>query len=276
MEEFHYRIPWRTRMAHPGRHPSSQSGGGHEFFNHVPLMSRPEPKQIDIYASLLDPFGQFLVRNYKQRSTIPVVVIADLSASMSFANKIQPLAEFTGATAFSAYRTGDFFSFLAFAETFLEHYFLPARWYKGGVPDLVQQLSQHQPSGKNISGMLNAINHLPRHRSLLFLVSDFHFPLSELDRILEPIAKHDVVPVVIWNSQEHSNLPNRGWIRFTDPESGEDRHLFMRPSLKAKMVAHFLARKKALIHYFAMRERQPIFLDDQWHPDQITRYFYEQ
>ena len=80
IREFHYQVPWRSHSAYPGHHFSTQSGGSYEFHGHAPLISKPDPRHLDIHASLHDPFGQFVVRTFRQRSTIPVYVVADLSA----------------------------------------------------------------------------------------------------------------------------------------------------------------------------------------------------
>ncbi|MGR9099706.1 MAG: DUF58 domain-containing protein, partial [Gammaproteobacteria bacterium] len=124
IEEFHYRIAWRTGSAHPGRHLSSQTGGEQEFYGHAPLINRPEPHNLDVHASLLDPFQQYVVRTFRQRGVINVNLVADLSASMNFGGKMRILADFTEKTAFSAYRSGDNFAFVGCDEKFREEFYL--------------------------------------------------------------------------------------------------------------------------------------------------------
>ncbi len=275
IEEFHYRIPWRTRSAYPGRHSSSQTGGEQEFFGHVPLIVRPEPHNLDIHASLLDPFQQYVVRTYRQRGTINVHLLADLSASMGFRNKMEILADFTEKTAYSAYRSGDNFAFFGCDETLNEQLYLPPRWYKGGAPDLVAKLKKYRPKGKNCLALYSILDVLPRQRSLIFLASDFHFPLHEITRIFDALIRHDVVPIVFWHAKEFENLPNWGLYRFFDAESGQNRHLLMRPSLREKIIRCFSERRKQLAHLFSRYGRQPFFIGEQFQPDQMTRYFYE-
>jgi len=276
IEEFHYRIPWRTNNAHPGRHASSQSGSEQEFYSHMPLMSRPEARNIDVHASLLDPFGQFMVRTYRQRSNINVNLIADLSASMNFQNKMQLLADFCQSLAISAYRSGDHFGFFGCNEQLLENFHYPNRWYKGGLPELATKLHSYHPDGVNCYGIQNSPEFLPRQRSLTFLVSDFHFPKKELSNILDKLIKHDVIPIILWHPLEYQQLPEWGLFRYQDSETGQSRHLFMRPSLKAKIKAQFDYRRQLLQHLFSRYGRQPFFITDHFNPDQMTRYFYEQ
>ena len=96
IEEFHYTIPWRASSPHPGAHASSQLGGGDEFAGLVPFASSPNPRNLDIRASLSDPFGQLAVRTFRQRSNIPVAVLADVSASMGFVGTGAALGQMVG------------------------------------------------------------------------------------------------------------------------------------------------------------------------------------
>ena len=223
IEEFHYRVPWRTHSAHPGLHPGSQLGGEHEFYGHTPLVRRPEAHNIDVHASLLDPFQQFVVRTFRQRGLINVCLLADLSASMNFDNKLRILADFTEKTAYSVHRSGDHFSFLGCDESLRSDFYLPPRWYKGGTPDLVAALKRFDAQGKHCRGLFDISVALPRQRSLIFLVSDFHFPLADISRIFEGLVKHDVVPVVLWQNSEFENLPDWGFLNIYDAEMTRNR-----------------------------------------------------
>lgn len=274
-EEFHYQVPWRTNSAHPGHHLSSQTGGEQEFYGHAPLISRPEPHNLDIHATLLDPFQQFKVRTFRQRGVIHVNLIADLSASMAFHNKMALMADFTEKAAYSAYRTGDFFAFFGCDEQIRPDFYRPSRWYKGGLPELAEQLRTCRPSGLHCQSALDIHDYLPRHRSLIFFISDFHFPMRDIELIFDSLSKHDVVPIILWHPQEYESLPRRGLIRYHDAETGRDRHLWMRASLREKIKRHFDSRRKQLTHLFMRYGRQPFFIDESFQPDQMTRYFYE-
>ncbi len=275
MQEFHYQVPWRTHNAMPGWHNSTQTGGEHEFYGHMPLMSRPEAHNIDIHASLLDPFQQYQVRTFRQRSMIHVVVIADLSASMAYPGKIQTLADFTDKASYSAYQVGDYFSFYGCDETLRDEFYLPSRWYKGGVTDFTSDLSLFRPSGQNCLSILQLYEHLPRHKSLVFFVSDFHFPIEDIQAMFASLIKHDVIPVVLWDESEFESLPDWGLLRLYDAEAGRDRHLFMRPTLKQKIKLNFLSRREQLKQLFSQFGRQPFFIQGALETDLLTRYFYE-
>jgi len=276
--EFHYQIPWRATSVHPGYHRSSQSGGGYEFQGHAPLISYSDPRKLDLHVSLHDPLGQYVVRTFRQRTTIPVYVIADLSASMGFqgvVRKIELLASFTTTTAYSAYRTGDPFGLFACGDGILWDLCLPLGWYKGRVEEVVyQRLSKHYPSGSSFLSLQRIAEHLVRKRALLFLVSDFHFALTEISQILDSLSFHDVVPVVLWDKMEYLKLPRWGLARMSDPETGQERSLFMRPGLHDSFAAAFEERCRNLIQLCIQHGREPFFLEGNFNPDDMTQYFF--
>lgn len=274
--EFHYTVAWRAPGIHPGSHRSGQLGGGHEFAGHAPFIANPDPRHLDIRASLHDPFGQPMVRQFRQRSAIPVFVIADLSASMGFrgtGSKLETLAQFTAAAAWSAYRQGDRFGFIAADESIRWDLLLPLRVHKGAAPELYERLRGLEPAGRSALALNEVALHLGKQRALVFLVSDFHFPLERLDGLLDSLTRHDVVPVALWDSAEYERLPNWGLVYVEDPETGEKRRLFMRPSLREKFKEAFAARREALTRLCARRGRAPFFVVDRFDAEALTRYF---
>jgi uncharacterized protein (DUF58 family) len=276
ISEFHYAVGWRAPGAHPGTHRSGQRGGGYEFAGHVPFIAHPDPRHLDLRASLNDPFGQLRVRTFRQRSAIPVFVVADLSASLSFrgtANKLENLARFTASAAYSAYRSGDPFGFIGCDEAIRWGLTLPLRFHKGAAPDLYERLRAFTPTGRSAEALHQAVAQLGRQRALVFLVSDFHFPLEWLDRLLGTLARHDVVPVVLWDSAEFERLPAFGLVHVEDPETGERRRLFMRPALREKFRQAFERRREALVQRCTQRGREPFFILDRFEAEALTRYF---
>ena len=276
IEEFHYTIPWRASSPHPGAHASSQLGGGDEFAGLVPFASSPNPRNLDIRASLSDPFGQLAVRTFRQRSNIPVAVLADVSASMGFVGtgaKLERVSRFAASAAWSAYRHGDRFGFIAADEAVREELFIPVRLYKGGIPDLYDRVRYFDATGHSASGLQAAALRLGRQRTLVFLVSDFHLPMEDIEALLASLARHDVVPVVVWDSAEYERLPDWGLVLVEDPETGERRRLFMRPRLKEQFRQTFDARRDELAECFRRRGRSPFFLGDRFNAEALTRYF---
>lgn len=274
--EFHYRVNWRSPSARPGHHRSSQFGGGHEFSGHAPLVNNPDPRNLDIRATLHEPFGQLMVRTFRQRSTVPVYVIADLSASLGFrgvAKKMATLSRFVASVAYSAYRTGDPFGFIGCDDAIHAELCLPLRWHKAAAPELSQRLSTFIPRGKSSDGLHQAASLLGKQRALVFLVSDFHFALERVADLLGGLIRHDVVPVVLWDSAEYQRLPGWGLVYVQDPETGERRRLLMRPGLRKKFRAAFAQRRADLNRLCSRYGREPFFLIDSFDADALTEYF---
>ena len=199
MNEIHYKIPWRATSSFPGYHSSQQKGGGLQFRNHVPLIDAPDPRRFDIRASLRDPFEQIRVRVYQQTSSISVYVIADLSASMGFKgerSKMDILADFVASMSYSAYRTGDTFGFVGCADKTAKPWVLPPTLNRAAGLGLAEELRQFNPTGQNSEGLLDAAENLGSRRALVFLLSDFHFPLAFSTKLMATLAYHDVVTVM--------------------------------------------------------------------------------
>ncbi len=276
--EFHYRVPWRTKGAHPGHHAGATAGEGFEFQGHVPLIAQPDPRHLDVRATLTQPFGQLMVKSFRQSSAIPVYLLADLSASMGFRGarrKIDLLTDFAAAVAFSAYRTGDPFGLFVCDDHIRRDLNIPLRWHKGLAAEMLTRLREAQAVGPNARGLKEAAPELGRQKALVFVASDFHFRDDELESLMDSLSHHDVVPVVLWDSAEYEKLPSWGWAELADAESGQARRMFMRPSLRAAIGDRYDRRRAELRHFFVSRGREPFFLVDRFDPDALTRYFYQ-
>jgi uncharacterized protein (DUF58 family) len=211
---------------------------------------------------------------YRQQTSIPVLILLDLSASMGFGGASSRLLQFISATAYSAFRSGDPFGLFCCDEALRHDLSLPLRNYKSLPADLVERLFHHRPHGRNAHGLSKISAQLGRQRVLLFLVSDFHFPLEETASLLESLAAHDVAPIVIWDPREFQGLPDWGWVELRDAENGSRRRWFLRPSLKRRIEEGFLQRREQLRATCLAFGREPFFMADEFQGSQLTDYFY--
>ena len=62
LHELHYRLDAPALGHFPGHHRSPHGEGGFEFRGHAPLMDAPDPRRLDLHASLRDAFGNWIVR----------------------------------------------------------------------------------------------------------------------------------------------------------------------------------------------------------------------
>jgi uncharacterized protein (DUF58 family) len=276
VQEFHYRLPWRAQTAKPGAHPGRQPGAGQDFQGYAPLTMHPDARRLDLRASLKDPFSQLQVRIFRQRGQIPVYVLADLSASMGFSgthSKREFLTDFTAAAALSAYRRGDLFGFVGCDHEVRHDLWRPASHRRGVGQELAQRLSTLPLSGTSAEGLCQAAPYLSCRRALVFLVSDFHLPLAFVATVLRTLTRHDVVPIVLWSSQEYRDLPAWGFTDVEDRENGIKRTLFFTPALRQRFAAAFSERRRILQEICVAFGREPCFFVDRFEAEQLTRYF---
>lgn len=275
--EVHYRIGSAALGHFPGAHRSRRGDSGFEFRGHASLLDAPDPRRLDLHASLRDPFGQWAVRIYSQRKSIPVAVVADVSASMGFAgaqHKLGVVADFVDSLAWSAWRTGDSFGFVACDERVHEDLLLPQSRARAAAGELTQALRRLVPTGRSARGLQEAHRHLPQRRSLVFLLSDFHFALDEVAAVLASLAQHDLVPVVLWDRQEFSLSVTRGLAQVLDPESGRQRLVWWRPALRERWRVQQAQRREALLQVFRTQRLSPLFIEGGFDADAVTRHFH--
>jgi uncharacterized protein (DUF58 family) len=278
IKEFTYQIGWRTRGRHPGRHSSMQRGLGMEFRGHAPLISYPDPRRIDLRQTIRDPFDQVWVRIFNQKSSVPVYVVCDLSGSMGFSGQMRKLeiaAEITASAAYSAFRVNDPFGFVGFDEKVRDDWMFTSTTKVHGAFELTDRLAAHRPGHVAATALGDVAQFLPRERSLVLLVSDFHTPLDLLGDQLTTLMRHHVVPLVLWDAAEYRNLPEFGIASVTDCETGARRTLFLRKHYRERILQAFEDRRSALEKLFMSVDMPPLFIEDRFEADDLTEYFYQ-
>lgn len=276
IRELHYRIAAAVSGLSPGHHRSRNGGSGFEFRGHAPLLDAPDARRIDLHASLRDPFGSWIVRRYSQRQSIPVALVADLSASMGFdgtQRKLDVLADFAESLAWSAWRTGDSFGFVACDEQVRTDLAVPQTRSRGAGIALGRTLRALALQGRSARALREAHQHLPQRRTLVFLVSDFHLPLPEIDAVLASLARHELVPVVLWQPVEFALSARRGLVQVRDPESGARQWLWWRPALRERWLEARQQRREALLQAFRARRVAALFIEGEFNADAVTRHF---
>jgi uncharacterized protein (DUF58 family) len=249
-----YSVRWRTGDQRPGKHAARQAGAGGNFRAYRPFWQSPDARNIDVRRSIVDPAGEVIVRQMEQRSSIVLVLAADVSRSMMGA-PIASVAMVAEAAARSAARAGDSFGVFAFDEVVRDDIRLsPSR--ARGAASVPERLQQFRPLGKSAAGMSDLAALLPSRRCLLLLASDFLVPLDMLDAALTSLSRHDVAPIIL-GTQSNQNLPRAGLLRLRDVETGASRLMLMRPSLHRRWREAEDARQYALHALFAQHGQTP-------------------
>jgi uncharacterized protein (DUF58 family) len=278
IKEFSYHIGWRNRGRHPGRHASTQRGMGMEFIGHTSLLNYPDPRRIDLRQTLRDPLEQVYVRLFNQKSATPVFVICDLSGSMNFGakeRKIRKAADIAESVARSATKNADPFGFVGFDDVVREDWISTSSFKSHRAIELAERLKEYHPQHVSGAGVSDVWRFLPRERSLVFMISDFHMPMSQLEESLSNLTRHHIVPVVLWDADEYKNLPEFGITAVTDPESGQKRTLFLRKGYRDKIVKSFEARREEIYKLFMQFDMPPFYVEGDFDADMLTEYFHQ-
>lgn len=271
-----YRVHWRGRSVAPGGHKASLVGPGQEFHLQAPYGSYGETRKLDLRAAAADPQERIWVKVHRQPASVPVVVLADVSRSMSFrgtADRWSLLLAVIAGVAAAAARAGDRFGLVACDEQVRRELSTPPVRSAAVGREMLRRLHRFQPSGRSAAGLLHAVEWLPPRRALVLLVSDLHLPSALFERLLRSLALHDVVPIVLADSREQS-LPRRfGLARLQDLESGRERLLWLRASLGQRLAAQWLQRAGELRRIALRFGRAPMLVQDRFEPLQFNRYF---
>jgi uncharacterized protein (DUF58 family) len=276
--EFHYRLPQRSGGWRPGSHPGSSLGAGQEFVSHASLYDRPDPRRLDLRASLREVRGDWLVRINRQRVNVQVHALVDVSASMSFGSprtKLQIAADFMQALGQSTFRVGDALGMLAFDARERTDLFVPALLGRGMGSVMASMLASCQGNAGDISGLEEVALYLAGRQGLIFVVSDFHWPLDRLGGVLDLLAHAYVVPMVIWDPLELQPPTHNALLRLRDAESGAQRTLWLRPKLRARWREAVALRRAELDRLFASRSIRPFYVSGEFDGEALSHYFFE-
>lgn len=275
-QAFNYQINWRSRSYHDGYHKGAQVGVGMEFRGNSPLVDYPDARRIDIRQSIRDPAEQVYVRTFNQKNPTPIYAVCDLSGSMRFSgrrNKMELMAEIAASIAYSAHQSHDPFAFIGFDQDVRKEWTTRSSTRTHEAFALAERLRNYKPAQLGEDGLLKVDAHLRRTRSLIFLISDFHMPLATVEKALNMLSRHHLVPIVIWDPEEYKNLPKFGFSTITDSETGEVRTLFFREALRKKFELAFIERRKQLQTMFMRYQSPPCFVEGQFQAEKITEYF---
>jgi uncharacterized protein (DUF58 family) len=273
-----YRVRWKTSGLRPGAFRGLHAGSGDHIRASIPLHEHADPRRLDLRATIRDPFGGIWVREFEQNSALKVVVLADVSASMGYVgryDKLEQLRRIAVALAQTAWRNGDSFGFHAASDVPHRALTLPVRVNRGAAAWLERRLAAFKPVGDTARGLLRVVPHLPHRRALVFVVSDFLWPEGDLDDLLQSLAHHDVVPIVLRDPAEVDAVHRRGIAVLRDLESGERRFVWLRPRLIEAMRARRVAREQHLSQACRRAGFVPFFVRGRFDPAALTRHFLE-
>jgi uncharacterized protein (DUF58 family) len=274
----HYHIGWKPCGNQPGAKRGLNAGIGDQLRALVLLRDHPDPRRLDLRASMRDPFERLWVRDFYLNTAFKVIVLVDISASMGYVgmvNRMQVAEEITAQLAISAYRAGDAFGVFAANEKIQTSGVLPAKINRSAWVWVCKEFSKIKPQGKGVDGFFKVIPQLPLRRSLVFIISDFQWPNDQCHLLLKALNHHDVVPIVLKDPAETAEMPSRGIATIQDMETGQRKFVWLRAGLQEKIKAMVTQRALALNKVFSRYGTQPFIVDGHFNAAYLNRYFME-
>jgi len=218
------------------------------------------------------------VRVNRQRVSVPVHVIADVSASMSFGSpkpKLHVVADFVAALGDSAFRVGDPLGMVAFDTHERADLFVPAVLSRGVGAVMASMLARCEGKAGGSDGLEQAALHLAGRQGLIFLASDFHWPLDRLDDVLDLLSHSFIVPMVVWDPAEMQPPKHDGLMPLRDAESGLRSTIWLRPRMRTRWQQAVEQRRAELDRLFTRRGIRPFYMSGGFDSEALSSYFFE-
>jgi uncharacterized protein (DUF58 family) len=274
----HYHVRWRPSGYQPGASHGLVAGIGDQLRSVVLLRDNPDPRRLDLRASVRDPFDHIWVRDFNLNSALKVIVLVDTSASMGYVGKVNRMhvaQEIASQLALSAYRSGDAFGLFAAGETVNKQCMLPPKANRGAWLWISHHFSKLVAQGQHADGLFATVPYLPQRRCLVFLVSDFRWQAGKLKQLLKKLSHHDVVPVMLQDPAEMDELPKSGIAILRDVETGAGQFVWMRPSMQKQMQDLRAQHVKQVEEVSRMYGNKPFVVKGEFNTALLTKYFME-
>ncbi len=204
-----------------GEYRSVFKGQGMEFSEVREYEPGDDVRSIDwnVTARMRRPF----VKRYIEERELTVMLAVDLSGSERFGTvrrfKSELATELAAVLAMTAVRNNDRVGLVLFTDRI--EYVLPPRKGRRHVLRMIRDMLTFEPdgTGTDLAGTLDYLSKSLKHKSIVFLVSDF--VAEGVEHPLKLLAqRHDIVAITVEDPSE-IDLPDIGIARLTDPESGE-------------------------------------------------------
>ena len=160
---------------------------------------------------------------FEEERELSVYLLIDVSASSLFGtfkqSKQELIIEMAAVIAFSAIKNNDKAGLIFFSDK-VEKY-IPAKKGKEHVLYMMREMITYQPrsSHTDITKAIGYLNNVTRHKSIVFILSDFAD--AGYEQALKVAAKrHDIIGIQVHDKRD-VELPKIGLVQLQDAETGE-------------------------------------------------------
>jgi uncharacterized protein (DUF58 family) len=213
-----------TRHLFTGEYHSAFKGRGMSFREVREYAAGDDIRFIDwnVSARFNHPFSKL----FEEERELTVMLLVDVSASSLFgtvhARKKDLITELCAVLAFSAINNNDKVGAIFFSDK-VEAY-IPPKKGREHVLYMVRQLLTIEPKrkGTSLSEAIRFFNRSVRHKSIVFLLSDFLDANGFDDALKVAGKKHDMIGIKVYDKMD-MELPAIGMMEAEDSETGS-RH----------------------------------------------------
>ena len=271
--QFSYSVSWRSNNNRYGNNLSSKIGNDFEYSGSKNFNDHPDLTRLDIKNSITDPYENIFVKTYNLNNPINLIALCDTSSSMSVVKKNNVIVkDLSKIIAASAIEQGDKFSMLCYNDVITNKFMLEPGDNLQYINQWIDEVELN--SNKSSSNAAEDINkYLPEEKSLIFWISDFHYPLGKIEKILSHLSSHHVIPLFISSEGEIKRLPRYGFRKFIDSESNIEHEIFLRPSIKEKILDDYKNTKDKIFQIFSKKQLKQIVVKEQIDIENIQKYF---
>lgn len=172
-------------------------------------------------------FGHPFTKVFEEERELTVYFLVDISGSAFFGTgekrKTDLIAEICAVLAFTAINNKDKAGLLFFSDSVEK--FIPATGGRDHVLYMVRELITREPASAktDIAAALKFINRATRHKSIIFILSDFMD--DGYETLLKSAARrHDIIGIKVYDRAE-MELPEAGLLPVRDMETGQQTWL---------------------------------------------------
>jgi uncharacterized protein (DUF58 family) len=228
-----------TRHIFAGEYHSAFKGRGIAFSEVREYQYGDDVRNIDwnVTARLNHPY----IKIFEEERELTVMLLVDVSGSGSFGTvssfKRDVMTEVAAVLSFSALYNNDKIGVIFFSDGIEK--FIPPQKGRKHILRIIRELLDFTPASNstNLSVPLRYLTNAIKKRCTAFLISDFLAPdFEEALRIAS--NKHDVVALKVSDPLETS-LPDVGFMKVTDSETGEERWIDTSSALTRDAYSNF-------------------------------------
>ena len=229
-----------------GEYRSVFKGRGLDFDEIRPYEPGDDVRTIDWNVTART--GHPHIRRYIEERELAVWFLVDTSASCRTGHgtrtKWDTIHEITALLTLSATRNNDRTGLILFSDRVEQ--VIPPRKGRPHAMRLLNDLIKAEPQGRktNLQPALDALAHLARRRSLVFIISDFLFDTGR-EQFGATGFRQDLIAVAV-NDPQEITPPDCGLVAVKDSETGETMLCDLNPFHQADYSHSFAAKRTAL------------------------------